>query len=69
MSRHENRGNPIFAQWTSKWFPLSHLNGVLENILVCVQFSSKLAKLPNVYGLSCSYFDFRDTSFFHFTYV
>jgi len=43
-----------------KKIPL-HLIGVMENILVCVQFSSKLAKIPNVYGLSCSYLDFGNT--------
>ena len=37
-----------------------HLNGVLEKILVCVQFLSKLAKLmlPNVHDLSCNYLDY-----------
>jgi len=49
-----------FCPMDKKWFPL-HLNGVLGNILICVQFSSKLAKLPNVYGLSCSYLDVGDT--------
>jgi len=34
----------------------------LKNVRVCVQFSLKLAiVLPNMYALSCSYFDLWDT--------
>ena len=52
-----NWGKPIFCPVNKKMIS----PGVLENILVFVQFSLKLAKLPNVYGLSCSYLDFLDT--------
>ena len=34
--------NPFSVLWTRHWFPLM-LNGVLENVLVCTHFSSKLA--------------------------
>jgi len=34
--------NPFSAPWTRKLFSLL-LNGVLEIVLVCAQFSSKLA--------------------------
>jgi len=34
--------NPFSVPWTRKWLPLI-LNVVLENILVCATFSSKLA--------------------------
>ena len=39
--------------------PALLLNGGYENILVCAQFSSKLAHaVPKVNALSCSYLDF-----------
>jgi len=34
--------NPFSDPWTRTGFPL-HLNGVLENVLVCVQFFSEVA--------------------------
>jgi len=36
--------NPFSVPWTKKLFPLL-LNDVLENVLVCAQFSSKLANI------------------------
>jgi len=57
---HENWGNPIFFPWTRKSLSL-HLNGVLENILVCINCYQNYKSLPNIYGLSSSYLDFWDT--------
>jgi len=34
--------DPFSVSWTRKLFPLM-LNGVLENVLVCAEYSSKLA--------------------------
>ena len=36
--------NLFAAPWTRKGFPL-HLNGELENFMVCLQLSSKLASI------------------------
>jgi len=41
--------NPFSVRWTKR-FPLI-LNGVLEIVLVCAQFSSKLSMVPKVYAL------------------
>jgi len=44
-----------------------HLNNVLENILVSVHLSSKLANVT--YGLSCSYLDFGTLQFLSILYA
>jgi len=39
---HKTEENLFFVRWTRQIF-LLQLNGVLENVLVCVHISSKLA--------------------------
>jgi len=49
--------NPLSVPWTRILFPLI-LNGVLENVLVCAQLSSKLVHGTKNNALSHSYLDF-----------
>ena len=60
--------NLFCVPWTRILFPF-HLNCVLENILVCVQFISNEQMIPNVYILLCSYLYFWKTVIsFHLLY-
>ena len=55
--------NLCSVPWTRTLFPLS-LNDVLENVLVCKQFSSNYPMVPKVYALSRSHLYFWDTRLF-----
>jgi len=58
--------NPFSVPWTRKKFPHT-LNGVLENVLVCAHFSSKLAH--GTYSLSFIMQLFRLFGIFQIFYI